>query len=195
MKKSLQDDQWAELIKRAKRLEPEAFDALLDAYSKPLYGYFYRVTGSRQDAEDLLQETFVRVVRSIDRYQDDGRFEAWIYRIAGNLVRDRLRKKNSTPPTKQAFASADADEGADSLSRFPDRNENDPAENSSRNEQTDRLQIALDRLPEHEREAICLRHFSQMSFQQIAELMEAPLGTVLARAHRGLKRLRELMEE
>ena len=197
MDKRLQEEQWADLIHRAKRLEPAAFDTLIDAYSKPLYGYFYRLTGSRNEAEDLLQELFVRVVRSIRRYRDDGRFEAWIYRIAANLVRDGLRKqKTARAHFRQPQTPAEDDsEQADPLSKLPDTSDDGPAARMSRTEQTDLLQVALDRLPDHERETICLRHFSQMSFQQIADLLDVPLGTVLARAHRGLKRLRELMED
>ena len=196
MDKSLQEDQWAELVGRAKRLEPAAFDTLIDAYSKPLYGYFYRLTGSRHEAEDLLQEVFVRVVRSIKGYQHDGRFKAWIYRIAANLIRDRLRKRKSAQGRmKQSSPFAgDGSEQADLLSMLPDTADG-PAERVSQTEQGDRLQEALGQLPGHEREAVCLRHFSQMSFQQIADLLKVPLGTALARTHRGLKRLRELMEE
>ena len=82
----------SDAIRRAQARDAAAFDELVDAYSGRLYGYFYRLTGSRHDAEDLLQELFVRLVRMIGDYQHDGRFDGWLFRIATNLVRDRVRR-------------------------------------------------------------------------------------------------------
>ena len=84
--------QLTDVIERAQRREPDAFDTLVDLYSSRLFGYLYRRTGSRHDAEDMLQEVFVRLVRTLDRYTHDGRFEAWLFRIATNLIRDRVRQ-------------------------------------------------------------------------------------------------------
>jgi len=185
--------QIADLIARAQRRDPAAFDALVQAYSARLYGYFYRLTGARHDAEDLLQELFVRLVRMIGEYRHDGRFDAWLFRIATNLVRDRLRRAKKAPvvglePSQKDWESATLDQRSDRMSP-------DPSEVVHRAEQVDQLQRAIGQLPEAEREVILLRHFSQMSFRQIAELMGTPLGTALARAHRGLARLRKLMGE
>ena len=180
-----------ELIAGAQRREPDAFDALVDAYSARLYGYFYRRTGSRHDAEDLLQEVFVRVVRTIERYTHDGRFEAWLFRIAANLIRDRVRRSQRSGDLGRGVGG-DSDEV---LSDRPDGSADEPAEVVSRAEQCDRLQDALGQLPEPERDVILLRHFSHLSFKEVAQVMGTPLGTALARAHRGLARLRELMEE
>jgi RNA polymerase sigma-70 factor (ECF subfamily) len=86
-----------ELIRRAQQHDPAAFDQLVDRFSGPLYGLFCRLAGSTHDAEDLLQELFLRVVRMVDSYKHDGRFEAWLYRIAINLVRDHLRRLRRQP--------------------------------------------------------------------------------------------------
>lgn len=83
---------WAEVIRRARELDAEAFDEIVDAYAGRLYGFFHCMLGRREEAEDLVQEVFVRVVKSIPEYREEGRFEAWLFRIAGNLVRDRLRR-------------------------------------------------------------------------------------------------------
>lgn len=182
-----------DLISRAQRREPEAFDALVETYSSRLYGYFYRRTGSRHDAEDLLQEVFVRLVRMVDQYEHDGRFDAWLFRIAANLIRDRLRRaRRMSDLHVPAGNSAD---GAGLLHEVPDTSARPPDFDLNRSEQIDRLQQAIEQLPDPEREVICLRHFSQMSFKEVAEVMDTPLGTALARAHRGLARLRELMED
>ena len=182
----------AEVIARAQKRDAAAFDVLIGAYSDRLYGYFYRLTGRRDDADDLLQDLFVRLVGRIGEYQHDGRFDAWLFRIATNLVRDRVRRAR-----RARTAVIDQDGGDDDtglLARVPDSSAEDPAEVVPRAEQVDRLQQAIERLPEGEREVIVLRHFSQMSFREIADVMGTPLGTALARAHRGLNRLRELMD-
>jgi RNA polymerase sigma-70 factor (ECF subfamily) len=181
-----------DLIARAQRREPAAFDELVDLYSASLYGYFCRLTGSRHDAEDLLQELFVRVVRMIEQYEHDGRFEAWLFRIATNLIRDRVRRVKRTPGLGAQPRKA---EDGDPLEELPDAATDQPDGALDRAEQIDRLQTALAQLPEAEREVIMLRHFSQLPFKEVADAMGTPLGTALARAHRGLARLRELMEQ
>lgn len=182
----------AEVIARAQKRDAAAFDVLIEAYSDRLYGYFYRLTGRRDDADDLLQDLFVRLVRRIGEYQHDGRFEAWLFRIATNLVRDRVRRARRARTA--VLDQDDGDDDAGLLARLPDRSAEDPAEVVPRSEQVDRLQEAIEQLPDGEREVIVLRHFSQMSFRGIAEVMGTPLGTALARAHRGLSRLRQLMD-
>jgi RNA polymerase sigma-70 factor (ECF subfamily) len=182
----------ADLIGRARRREPAAFDELVDLYSARLFGYFCRLTGSRHDAEDLLQELFVRVVRTIEQYEHDGRFEAWLFRIATNLVRDRVRRAKRAAHVSFQPRSA---EGGDPIEELADPATDQPSSGIDRAEQIDRLQDALARLPEAEREVILLRHFSQLPFKEVADAMGTPLGTALARAHRGLARLRELMDQ
>lgn len=194
----MEADRLASLIERAKRRDPPAFDALVDEYGPRLLGYLYRLTGVRDDAEDLLQELFVRLVRTLPQYDHDGRFEAWIFRIATNLARDRVRRSRRTP----AVLSLDADRaGRADVGDVPtwqelaDLSLPPPETPLELREDADALQRALARLPALEREVVMLRHFSGMSFAEIAEAMGTPLGTALARAHRGLGKLREMMED
>lgn len=185
-------DPLAAVIRRAQQHEPAAFDELVDRFSGQLFGLLYRLTGSRHDAEDLLQELFLRVVRTLEGYKHEGRFEAWLYRIAVNLVRDHLRRqgRHRTVPERAGGPRAG---GSESLAGHPSGG-SPPDGPLDVAEQADRLQKALQQLPAGEREVIMLRHFSDMSFSQIARVMDTPLGTALARAHRGLARLRRIME-
>jgi len=187
----------AELIQRAQRGDSGSFERLVDEFAGRLYGFVFRSTGSRHDAEDLTQEVFVRVVRMIRDYQHEGRFEAWLFRIAANLVRDRLRRIRRAP---RVVAGADALEdgtveqgGAAGAGNAPIDDEA-PEDTLIRAEDVDALDAALAKLPESEREVIMLRHFSQLPFKEIAEVLGCPLGTALARAHRGLGHLRQIME-
>jgi RNA polymerase sigma-70 factor (ECF subfamily) len=185
----------ADVIARARRKDPAAFESLVVAYGARLYGYFYRLTGSRHDAEDLLQEVFVRIVRVIADYNHEGRFEAWLFRIATNLVRDRVRRsKREHPGGSEPGLRGERDE-VEPIGEKADPAAGRPWASLEQTESLDRLQWAVSQLPEAEREVIMLRHFSQLSFREIADQMGTPLGTALARAHRGLAKLRDLMGE
>ncbi|UCE58187.1 MAG: sigma-70 family RNA polymerase sigma factor [Phycisphaerales bacterium] len=183
------------VIEGAQRLEQPALEQLVDLYSGRLYGFLYRFTNQRGDAEDLVQEVFVRVVRSIENYEHDGRFEGWLFRIAANLARDRIRHVQRSPHigsldstgTDDAEPPRGAARQSDPVGPRPDRA-------MELAEDVDRLQVALSELSEPEREVILLRHYSEMSFSEVAETMGTPLGTALARSHRGLTKLRELLE-
>jgi len=187
-------DELADALARAQRGEPEAFEWLVDAYSARLYGFLYRLTGHRDDAEELVQEVFVRVVRHIEGYDHDGRFEAWIFRIATNLVRDRIRRIGRRPEIGQLPDAGE--EGGDGIAddRRTSAGIPRPEAGVELADDVERMQWALDQLPAAEREVIMLRHYSQLSFADIAQSMETPLGTALARAHRGLARLRRIMD-
>lgn len=180
------------ILAQARRGDPVAFEELVRRYNGRLHGYFFRLTGSRDEADDLLQELFLRVVRTLERYLHDGHFEAWLFRIATNLVRDRARRVRANPlrqPGEGQAADGDAFAGYASAGDARDA-ASAPLE---RGEQAARLQVALDALPPGEREVVLLRYYTQMSFQEIADVMGTPLGTALARGHRGLARLRRIL--
>lgn len=183
-----------DLLQRARRQDPAALSKLVELYSPRVFGLLYRLTGTRDAAEDLLQETFLRVVRMIGQYEHLGKFESWLFRIAANVARDRARRLGRRPEVDLPAGAPDdrdmpivADPGADS---------ENPHDRVVRSEDRQRLADELQRLPEIHREIILLRHYADMSFQEIADLLGIPLGTALARAHRALRRLRsELTDE
>jgi RNA polymerase sigma-70 factor (ECF subfamily) len=181
-----------EILRRAARREPEALGQLVDMYSTRVFGLLYRLTGSRAAAEDLLQDTFLRVVRMIDRYQHVGKFEPWLFRIAANLARDRARQAaRHAPPI--STAELPLDDGRVRAARGGAAD--DPAVLMARSDTAERLADCLCQLSEAEREIILLRHYSGLSFREIADLLGIPLGTGLARAHRALQRLREMLAD
>ncbi len=182
----------ADLIQRAQAHDPAAFDDLIDAFGARLHGYLYRLIGSRDEADDLLQDVFLRVVRMIGSYRHDHRFEGWLFRIATNLVRDRIRKVGREP---KVIPFDSGSEGSGSAwTDADDDTAPGPEAAMQLADDVDALQEALAKLPEAEREVIMLRHFSDLSFSEVAAVMETPLGTALARAHRGLKKLRDMMD-
>lgn len=193
----MDDAALAAVIKQAQRGDPAAFEKLVDLYAPRVAGFLFRMTGTRQESEDLVQEVFLRLVKMIGAYQHDGRFEAWLFRITANLGRDRVRRAKRAPGfVSEAVSDANGDREDDSgrLNRLVGAAETNDAR-MIHAEEMDALGAALVLLPEAEREVIMLRHFSQLSFKEIAELTGTPLGTALARGHRGLAKLRDLLTD
>ena len=189
------DEHLGQVIRRAQRKDADAFDEIVDHFGPRLFGFFYRLTGSRVDAEDLLQDLFLRLVRRIEQYEHDGQFEGWLFRIGTNLVRDRIRRIKRRPEHVSIEQGGDRSDGWNaSPPVLADASDVPAGELAARAEDVDRLQHALGRLPAAERQVVMLRHFSQLSFAEIAAAMKTPLGTALARGHRGLQKLRALLD-
>ena len=180
----------SEVIASAQSGSAEGFEVLLERYGPRLYGFFVRATGNAHEAEDLLSEVTVRLVERLGRYDHRGRFEQWLFRIAANLVRDRFRRAKARP----AVGSMDRpDQAGVSLAEKLPGPEHDVAARMELAEQVEQMHEAMGKLDEPTRLAMLLRHFGQLSFKQIAEIMACPLGTALARVHRGLESLRRMM--
>jgi RNA polymerase sigma-70 factor (ECF subfamily) len=173
------------LVLRARRRDPQALDELVRRYSSRVFGLLYRLCGSRERAEDLMQETFLRMVRMIGEYEHQGKFDAWLFRIAANLARDGARRQ------RRRGAPASLDAGDENGAVLRDRAAADPAAVMRAGEEQRLLAAALEHLNETDREILLLRHYSELPFREIAEILEIPLGTALARAHRALRRLRD----
>lgn len=178
------------VIAQAQAGEAQGFEQLLLAYGPRLYGYLVRATGSHHDAEDLLSELMLRLVRMIRKYDDRGKFEPWLFRIASNMVRDRIRRRTASPIS--GSLSLDSG-GPHPLSDELQAQVAAAGASLEMAEATEQLRMAMEKLDPTTREMILLRHFGDMSFKEIAQLYKCPLGTALARVHRGLKTLRRLM--
>jgi len=179
-----------ETISAAQAGSEAAYQELLASYGPRLYGFFLRSTGNSHDAEDLLSEMMVRLVQRLGKYEDRGRFDQWLFRIAGNLVRDRFRRQKVRPAVGSLHVTDQA--GRELADKLPSAGEPVGAELELA-EDSERLTEALGKLDEKTRSVLLLRHFGQLSFKQIAEIQGCPLGTALARAHRGLAALRKMM--
>ncbi len=181
----------AELLCRCQTGDKKAWDTLVDAYWQRLFGYALRATNNAELAQDLVQETFLRIVQRLGRYDDQGKFEAWLFRILVNLVRDHGRSL-ARHPMQSTVIESDGEriEITDELSGRVAA----PYHPLHYRESVDALQVALRKLPEGDRQILLLRHFADMPFKDIARTLNCPIGTVLARAHRALGKLRSLME-
>lgn len=181
----------AELLVRCQTGDKAAWDVLVDAYWQRLFGYALRATGNAELAQDLVQETFLRIVQRLGKYDDQGKFEAWLFRILVNLVRDHGRSLSRHPTQSTVIEShGERIEMTDELAgKVPA-----PDDPLHHREEVDALQSAMRRLSEGDRQILMLRHFADMPFKDIARTLNCPIGTVLARAHRALGKLKGLME-
>jgi len=179
----------AKMIRRCQKGQSEAFAWLLQQFGPDLYAYFLRTSGSRTDAEDLLQDLFVKLLLKISQYKHEYRFKNWLFRVAANLARDHFRNRGRQP----AVQSFDGDWLE--RSRHLAQTAPSPVQQLQNSELLDQLQQVLGQLPQQQREIILLRHYGGLSFQQLAEHFDIPVNTALAQVHRGLKKLRRLMSE
>jgi RNA polymerase sigma-70 factor (ECF subfamily) len=148
-------------------------------YASRCYGYFYRLTGNNDVSDELLSELFVKLVEKIASYKG-GSFDGWLFKIASNIFHDYLRSKQR----RKKLLDVQKEQLE---SQFTEPKQSD-------NEQIDKLQTQLARLDTDTRELIMLRFYSELNFKEIAQMRSEPIGTTLAKLHRGLKKLRELME-
>jgi RNA polymerase sigma-70 factor (ECF subfamily) len=169
------------IIEGCKSGDAESFARVIDIYSGRLYGYFYRLTGDRNLSDELLSELFVKLVEKVGTYKG-GSFESWLFRIASNIFHDHLRGR------KRHRRLLDSRRAELEL-QTPE-----PKVSDAKDEKLDKLQIQMNRLDADTRELIMLRFYSDLSFKEIAEVRSEPIGTALSKLHRGLKKLRELME-
>jgi RNA polymerase sigma-70 factor (ECF subfamily) len=170
--------------------EVRAFEILLNRHEKPLYNYILRSVKRQDIAEELLQEVFLRVVRSAPKYKQSAKFTTWLYTIARNLCIDRARKKSKAPELSLNEKIGGDEEGASHLDMLVDANANVSHMSYERGVFMDRLKEALAQLPEEQREVFLLKEVSGMKFREIAEVVDAPVPTVKSRMRYALEALR-----
>ncbi len=184
--------QLSETIAAAQAGRAAGFETLLEAFGPRLYGYFYKATGDHHEAEDLLGEISLRLVRRLEKYDHRDRFEPWLFRIAANMVRDRIRRIVSRPRPVSLSVGEDAGKAlADRLA-----GSDEPADSKLlAAEMGEQLDSALQTLDETTKEMVLLRYFGELSFKELADRFDCPLGTVLAKVHRGLRALRKVIDK
>ncbi|CAM5779085.1 RNA polymerase sigma factor SigW [Brevibacillus borstelensis] len=174
------------LTQRAKRGDREAFAELIEIYKDKIFQLAYRMVGNRQDAEDIAQETFLRVYANLHTYDESYKFSTWIYRIATNLCIDRGRKKR---PDFSLDEEVEPGQGMDWYSRLSS-NEKNPADLLVTQELQETVQDALSHLAPKYRSIMILRYIEDLSLQEISDIVKLPVTTIKTRIHRGREALR-----
>jgi RNA polymerase sigma-70 factor (ECF subfamily) len=169
---------------RLRRGDPDAFDALLNRYQNRVFRYLVRLTGNAAQAEDLFQQTWLKVMTGIHRYDERRPFEPWLFSIARNLAIDHLRKVS---PLSLDEPSDTGEPRAASLKAVEPSN----LERLLDRERRSHLERKLQELPAVYREAVSLRFEEEMTFEEMAMVLQAPISTVKSRVQRALATLRK----
>jgi len=162
---------------------PPSWDEIVRTHSAQVYRLAYRLTGDRYDAEDLTQEVFLRVFRSLQTYTP-GTFEGWLHRITTNLFLDQARRRGRIRFEGLEFGAHERIVGW----------ERSPAEAYEDRHLNSEVQAALDELPPEFRVAVVLCDIEGLSYEEIAATLGIKLGTVRSRVHRGRHRLRAVLD-
>jgi RNA polymerase sigma-70 factor (ECF subfamily) len=165
-----------EIVARILRGEEDLFPMLVRRYQTRLVGHLARVVGSREEALDLSQEIFLKVFQALPRYNAEYKFSTWIFRIASNAGIDFLRKRRIRTVSMDAPAPGEADDAIPGR-EFPSH-ELDPYGELRNEERRAKIGREIAGLPAEFRELIALRHFAGLSYEEIAQTKQMPLGTV-----------------
>lgn len=171
------DDQ---LMERTADGDEEAFGLLVQAWERPVHAFLHRMLGNREDADDLSQEVFLKVFAQARRYRGQGRFRSWLFRIAGNLARSHLRRRSLL--RWLSFEPRAHDPASDDLG---------PAGQFERQQVQAAVQKVILELPHRQRQALLLRRFQEMSYEEIAATMGISLPAVESLLQRAMRTLRQ----
>ncbi len=176
------------LIERCKRGDLAAFNDLVRKYEKQVYNFAYRLTGNYDDANDVAQDAFLRVFNAIGSFRGDSSFSTWLFRITTNVFLDERKKAKAHP---QSSLDEYLELGESSVARQIEDPSPTPEAVLEESERALILQKAVSDLPEYQRAMVTLYHGQQKSYEEIAEIMDLPIGTVKSRLNRARLALKE----
>jgi RNA polymerase sigma-70 factor (ECF subfamily) len=176
-----------QLIAECLQGRTEAFGELVRRYQDRLYNALYRFLDSSEDAQDVVQETFLSAYQSLRGFKGDSQFFTWLYRIAMNHAVDLKRKQRVVLrlDSQRTEESQPLDTSAGSR----------PEEATERNEETEKLRRALNKLSPEHRIALIMKDLEGMKYEEMAEVLGVPIGTIRSRLHRARVELREILEQ
>lgn len=182
------------LVEECRRGDPRAFDTLINRYKDRIYNAAYRFLGNHEEAADLCQEVFVRAYRAIDGFEGKAKVSTWLYSITLNLCRNRVRDSKRKGRDKGVSLELLQE-------RSPGRTDNfagggtSPSDNAVRAELETALHACLEALPDHYRMTFVLRTYEDLAYDEIAEAMGCPSGTVKSRLNQARRLLKNCLTE
>ncbi|HXG45344.1 MAG TPA: sigma-70 family RNA polymerase sigma factor [Gemmatimonadales bacterium] len=182
-----------EIVALAREGRELAYRELIRRYERPVFSLVLRMVRDRQVAEDLAQETFVKALNAISSYRPEYKFSSWIFKIANNTAIDYLRRRDLDTLSLDGAPHATTQEDIEATAlQVSDRGESPLAELEARELGT-AIERAIGRLRPEYRACILLRHVEGMAYEEIAELLDLPLGTVKTYIHRARHELRDML--
>jgi len=179
------------ILARCKQGDRAAFDDLIRRYEKKVYNFAFRLSGNYDEANDIAAETFVRIFNSLANFRGDSSFITWLFRIVTNVYLDERKRQRARP--HQSLEEVIALEESNVQRQIEDPLPT-PEEMTEKRERSDLLQAAIEALPDYQRMMIVLYHTEGKSYEEIAEILDLPIGTVKSRLNRARLSLREYLE-
>ena len=183
-----------DVIAQAREGRDSAFRELIRRYERPVFSVIYRMVRDRELSEDLAQDTFIKVLNALDKYDPSYKFSSWIFKIAHNTTVDHLRKKRPDTLSLEGSPHARTQEQAEATSFTPVDTSGSPEYYAESQEIGSEIEAAIGEIRPEYREAILLWHVEGRPYDEIAEIMDLPLGTVKTYIHRGRNELRKKLE-
>ena len=178
------------LIARARKGDSDAYGRLVELHQDRIYASVLRIVRDEHRAFDIVQEAFVQAYRAIDTYEDRAKFSTWLYRIAMNLITSHHRYESAQ--------KRGGDKGKTSLDvegmPEPGAEERDPGDKAAAGEIGVIVRAAIDELEDEYREVIVMRDLQDLSYEEIADMLKVPPGTVRSRLHRGREKLKDKLK-
>lgn len=184
------------LVTRAKQGDREAFDGLVGLYTPQIYNLALRITGSSEDAEDCVQDAFLRAFSRLHTFRGEAAFSTWLFRVAINVANDTAKRRARQPLPASQLAAADSDgEGPDleTIAGGSAEQAPTPDEAAILRQRRDIVLAAVQSLPEHHRAVVLLYDFQGLSYDEIARITGTRVGTVKSRLNRARLALKELL--
>lgn len=173
--------------------DEQAFSELMNRHQTKIYSYIYSMVGGAGKADDIFQETFTKVITKMDdTYNEQGKWIAWVMRIAHNATIDYLRKQKRFVDVSSNY---DEESNTDFYDRLPDEDLISAQEQLEKEEAKSSLMKHIAELPEEQRQVVMLRHYYEMPFKEIAELTDVSINTALGRMRYALINLRKLFDK
>jgi len=183
-----------ELMARFQGGDSRAMEQLFARFQKPLFNFFYRMVRRRETAEDLVQETFLKLCRFGNSFcGENAKFTTWLYSVAGNQCRDYLRHSGRRPETP--IGDLEDSHSDNQIGSYHGNGDSPVEESLMRAEIGATLKKAISYLPEKERAAIVLREYQGLEYKEIAEVLGCPIGSVKVLIFRARQRLRERLKD
>ena len=178
------------LVERAQKGDRNALDTLIRKHEKRAYQYAFRLTSNPEEAADVVADAFVRVYGALKNFKGNSAFTTWLYRILTNCFLD-MRKKERNRSTTSLDSVLQTDDG--DVERQIEDDALTPYEETERNEREVIVNAAVDLLPEYQKAMIVMYHGEMLSYEEIAETLDLPIGTVKSRLNRARLSLREIL--
>ena len=183
------------VVAQARGGSEAAYRELLTRYERPVFSLIFRMVRDRETAEDLAQETFIKVLNNLDRYSPEFKFSSWLFKIANNLTIDHLRRRRVDTISIEGAPDAVTAESARATSIAVVSAGESPLEELESKELGTAIERAIGKLRPEYRACIMLRHVEDKSYEEIAEIVKLPLGTVKTYIHRARHELRAALGE